>query len=631
RVEQRLATLHEQTGQWAGRREDAQLELESLSELAMVGEEKAELLSAQVEEQALALPDLEDALRAAQQNALQQRAAVGTIQQHIQVLGAEQRSMDEQTRHLQQRQERLATDRNSLSAPDDARLQRLQEQLAQAQEGADVADARLQELQETVPTLDEARRTAQHTVNADTTRRSGLGARLEALKALQEKVRTDGKLKPWLAKQGLEALQGLWTRLHVEPGWENALEAALRERLGALEVSRLDRVSAFLGHGAKEAPPAKLTFFTPPDAGQPPVPSKLPRLLDLLRLNDAGLRAVLADWLAPCFVADRLEDALAQRNQLGAGEVIYVPTGHCVSPHSVSFYAPDSEQAGLLARAHEIEDLDKALRAQSLICDESRSALLRAEAAYAEASQRLVAAQRESTDARGQAHTLQVELLGLQQLAEQSKARNQQLGEDLAEVEAQMDALQERRAIAEGRFEELDMQLADAQERHAQLDDRVMEAERKLNLCREQQRGLERQAQEAAFSLRTLDARRQELARTIDTATQQAASLQLELQRAQDELSRLTDAAAQAGLQNALALKLDCERALGSRRSEYDELTAKLRASDERRLTLERELEPLRQRIMEFQLKEQASRLGFEQYAQLLLDAGPTSMPWPRP
>ncbi|MFM2036749.1 MAG: chromosome segregation protein, partial [Pseudomonadota bacterium] len=89
-----------------------------------------------------------------------------------------------------------------------------------------------------------------------------------------------------------------------------------------------------------------------------------------------------------------------------------------------------------------------------------------------------------------------------------------------------------------------------------------------------------------------------------------------------DELSRLTDAAAQAGLQNALALKLDCERALGARRSEYDELTAKLRASDERRLTLERELDPLRQRITELQLKEQASRLGFEQYAQLLTEAG---------
>ncbi|HPZ58303.1 MAG TPA: chromosome segregation protein SMC, partial [Ottowia sp.] len=146
-------------------------------------------------------------------------------------------------------------------------------------------------------------------------------------------------------------------------------------------------------------------------------------------------------------------------------------------------------------------------------------------------------------------------------------------------------------------------------------------AERKLAEAREQQRTLERQAQEATFAQRSLEARRGELARTIDTATQQAASIDAEQQRAQDELTRLTDAAAQAGLQTALALKLEREQALGAQRSTYDDLTTKLRASDERRLQFERELDPLRQRITDLQLKEQAARLGTEQYTQLLVDA----------
>jgi chromosome segregation protein len=165
------------------------------------------------------------------------------------------------------------------------------------------------------------------------------------------------------------------------------------------------------------------------------------------------------------------------------------------------------------------------------------------------------------------------------------------------------------------------MQLGEAQERHATLDERVIEVQRKLTQCREQQRSLERQAQEAVFAQRSLQARNAELARTIDTATQQTDSVHAEVQRAHDELTRLTDAAAQAGLQSALALKLEREQILGAKRSEYDDLTAKLRASDERRLQLERELDPLRQRITEFQLKEQAARLGFEQYEQQLQDA----------
>jgi len=617
RAEQRLQTLHEQIGQWATRKEDAQAEIERLAELALLGDEQTELLAAQVEEQALQLPDLEDALQAAQGAANDQRGAVMQVQQQIQVLAAEQRSIEEQSRQVSTRRERLSVDRNALAAPDEERLQSLQIQLEEAQELAAVADARLQELQEALPQRDEARRTQQHTVNEESARQADLSARLEALKTLQEKVKTDGKLQPWLDKHGLGHLQGLWTRIHIEQGWENALEAALRERMGALEVSRLELVRAF----ANDAPPAKLAFFSAPQAPALQESASLPRLADLLRVNDAGERAILVDWLHGCYTASSFEEALAQRNTLKSGENIYVKSGHVVTAHSVGFYAQDSEQAGLLARAQEIENLEKELRAQAMITDEARAALVRAEAAYADAAQRLVGVRREASETQTQAHALQVETLRLSQAAEQARARGAQIDADLAEVQAQLDDLQERRVTAEGRFETLDMQLADSQERHAQLEEKVIDVQRKLTQCREQQRTLERQAQEAQFAQRSLQARTAELARAIDTADQQTQSVQAEMQRARDELSRLTDAAAQAGLQNALALKLEREQALGARRSEYDDLTAKLRASDERRLQLERELEPLRQRITEFQLKEQAARLGFEQYEQQLQDA----------
>ncbi len=617
RAEQRLQTLQEQIGQWAARKDDAQAEMERLAELSLLGDEQTELLSAQVEEQAQQLPDLEDALTAAQAAANDQRGAVMQVQQQIQVLAAEQRSIEEQFRLVSNRQERLQADRGALAAPDDVRLQNLEQQLAQAQETAAVSEARLHELQETLPQRDEARRSQQQALNGESARQADLSARLDALRALQEKVKTDGKLQPWLARHGLDHLQGLWTRIHIEQGWENALEGALRERLAALQVSRLELVRAF----ASDVPPVKLAFFSPPLAAVPQSGSALPRLTDLLRISDAGQNAVLADWLQGCYTAASFEDALAQRDKLQPGESIYVKSGHVVTSHSVSFYAQDSEQAGLLARAQEIENLEKHLRAQVMIADEARAGLVRAEAAYADASQRLASVRREAADAQTHAHGLQVEVLRLSQMAEQARLRSQQIDTDMAEVQAQLDDLQERRVTAEGRFESLDMQLADSQERHAQLDERVIELQRKLNQCREQQRSLERQAQEAVFAQRSLQARNAELTRTIDTANQQTDAVHAEVQRARDELTRLTDAAAQAGLQNALALKLEREQALGVRRSEYDDLTAKLRASDERRLQLERELEPLRQRITEFQLKEQAARLGFEQYAQQLADA----------
>ncbi|HRD83878.1 MAG TPA: chromosome segregation protein SMC, partial [Rubrivivax sp.] len=115
--------------------------------------------------------------------------------------------------------------------------------------------------------------------------------------------------------------------------------------------------------------------------------------------------------------------------------------------------------------------------------------------------------------------------------------------------------------------------------------------------------------------------RRDELERAMATARQQVesnqqAGLQLEL-----ELETFDDAAAQAGLQTALALKLDREQALGAARSRYDDLAARLRAGDEQRLQYERSLEPLREQITRLQLEQQAAQLGGAQYMEQLVAA----------
>ncbi|HRK38041.1 MAG TPA: chromosome segregation protein SMC [Burkholderiaceae bacterium] len=621
RVELRLAQLKEQAVQWAEREQHARDELEHLGDQGMSAEEQADILAAQIEDQAAQLPNFEDAHRQALARAQAQRQTVTSVQQQIQVLAAEQRSVDEQVRQLSQRRDRLGADSQNLAMPDEAALADLQAQLAEAEEAQAKATARLEDWQAQTPELDDERRQRQHTLNTELATVAQLSARLEALRALQDKVQTSGKLQPWLAKQGLDGLQALWKRLHIQTGWETALDAVMRERMGALEVSRLDMLRAF----AKDAPAARLAFFSLPDASAPAPATALPRLADLLQLHDAGLRALMHDWLQGTYTAATLDEALALRDRLAAGEVIVTPAGHTVSRHAVSFYAADSEQAGLLARAQEIEHLDKEARAHALIADESRTALARAEAAYADGMQRLTAARAQAAQTQSRHHALQVDTMRLLAQAEQAKQRREQLAADQAEVDAQLEDLQERRMAAEARFEALDMSLGESQERHAELEDVAIEAERKLGEAREQLRVLERTAQEARFAHRSLQARQAELARTADTARQQLTTVAQEEQRAHEEMSRLSDAAAQGGLQEALEKKMQREQALSARRSEYDDLTTKLRAADEQRLKHERDLDPLRQRITELQLKEQAARLAFEQYSVQLQEAGQDS------
>jgi len=622
RAEQRLAELHAQREQWAARAADAEAELAQIAEQMATADEQSELLAAQAEEEAGRLPEAEDAVRNAQAASAQQRTAVSAVQQQIQVLAAESRSIDEQRRTLNARRDRLAAERQQLAAPDLPRLDALKQQHAAADEAQAVADARLAELNEQVPALDEARRAVQEQVNREGGKQADLGARLQALRALQEKVQTEGKLKPWLAKHGLDGMQGLWTKVHIEAGWETALEAALRERINALEVGRIETVRAF----SADAPPAKLAFYTAPSAAAAPASAapKLPRLADLLRLGaqeQAALKAVLADWLEGVYTAHSIEEALAARAQLGHGDVVMTREGHAVSAFAVSFYAPDSEQAGLLARAQEIENLDRQSRAQALIAEESRSALVRAEASYSAAAQHLQGARREAAEAQTQAHQLQVELLRLSQQAEQTTARRTQLADELAEVDGQLEELVERAATGEARFEELDMQLATTQERHTELDDAVIAAERRLAQAREQLRTLERQAQEAQFGARALAARRGELQRAIETAQQQIGTHVQSVAAAQGELEQLADASADEGLQTALALKLAREAALATSRSEYDDLTLRLRRADEQRLAHEQSMQPMRERITKLQLEEQAAQLGGAQFMEQLVAA----------
>ncbi|MDE2401711.1 MAG: chromosome segregation protein SMC [Burkholderiales bacterium] len=617
KVEQRLAELKGQNDQWGERKASAEEELETLAERMAAAEEQAEILAAQAEELTANVPMFEDSVRVASQRANEQRGAAGQVQQQIQLLAAESRNIDDQSRQLNLRRERMVAEKQTLVAPDELRLTDLQRQLEAGQENLAVAEAQLGELTDTVPALDDARKAHQTHANEQSAKQAELTARLEALRALQEKVQTEGKLKPWLAKHGLEGLQGLWTRIHIESGWENALESSLRERLSALEVGRVETVRAF----ENDAPPAKLAFYSLPSGQIANAHQTLPRLSEMLRLNDAGLKALLNDWLEGVYTAGSMEEALANRGKLTHGEVIMTRGGHAVSQFAVTFYAPDSEQAGMLARAQEIENLEKQVRAQAFMSDDARAALIRAEAAYSDAAQRLATARRDTSELQQRTHQLQVEVMGLAQKAQQTNARREQIAGELGEIDGQLDELNERRATGEARFEELDLALADAQERHAQLEEAVIDAERKLNQAREQSRTLERQAQEAQFSARTMSARRGELQRSIETAMQQIQANETSAVALHEEHARLSETASGTGLDEALAVKLDKESLLGQTRSRYDDLSAQLRRADEQRLEFERSLQPLRDQITKLQLEEQAASLGGAQFMEQLVAA----------
>src|SRR5690606_27369357 len=172
---------------------------------------------------------------------------------------------DRQLQNLEQRRERLQQELRELQSPDPARLEQLAGDRAAGEEQLEAAQGELAALEARVPEADAERSRAQAASHQEAQSLARLEARLAALVKLQEDVQKQGALEPWLAKHELAGLGRLWQKLHIEPGWENALESVLRERMAAMEVRNLDWSRAF----ADDAPPARLRRRRP--AGAPGV------------------------------------------------------------------------------------------------------------------------------------------------------------------------------------------------------------------------------------------------------------------------------------------------------------------------------------------------------------------------
>ena len=618
RLQTQINSLTVQRDQWQRQGNQFQEELVNaemhVEELAMQSEQAQELVAQHAEK----LPALEQSWRDSQLKSTESRAKIMQMQQQIELESAHQRNATNILNGLALRRERLEQEKQGLVMPDTSHLQNLKAQLEEKNQQLEEATMQLEEAQERLPVLEEERKTAQQKVNQDAALSAQLDARLDALKAMQESVESQGKVQPWLVKHELEKMPKLWQKIQIEAGWETALESVLRERTSALEMSNLDWAKAFFN----DVPPAKLALYSPKigaaSSETTPGIEGLKPFIKLLNINDAGMRAVLNEWLHQMYVANDVASAFADRNKLPVGACFITKEGHVINQSSVRFYAADSSQEGVLARQQEIENIAKQSRAQHLLADEGRTRAVRAEAQYSQTAQALQELRLRVANLTQTQHGMQIELMKLSEVQERFNHRSTQILTDLAEIAAQETEHQQARAESESKFESLDMALAELQETHEDGQTLFLEKEQNLNIARSKLRDYELSAQEKAFAEKTHRVKIEELKRNIATAVEQASQLFANMQQGHLELESMDEQTAQAGLQSLLEKRSDQERVLADARHELDQVAQKLRHADEAKLQVERSLQPQRDYIVELQLKEQAARLNQEQYDEQL-------------
>jgi len=616
RYQARKLQLDGQIAEWDAQHEHCLAQIAATEEEIAMGAARAEEARIAAEHAQASLPDIDARVREATTRRDALRSGLARIEQDLALAAQAQRDADRQLQMLAQRRERLNQDLHELPAPDATRLAQLTGDKAATEARLQEAQTQLARLEARQPQAEAERGQVQAEAQREAQTLAHLQARLAALIQLQDDVQKQDALEPWLAKHELSTLGRLWQTLHAEAGWETALESVLRERMTGLEVRNLDWARAF----AADPPPARLAFYqlpTQPGVQASALPGLQP-LLARLQVDDARLRSLLGQWLRDVYTCADVAQALAARAQLPDGALLVVPDGHLVDAHSVRFYAADSEQAGLLARQREIDDLRHAIRAQQLLADQTQSAAVQAEEACRQVSAALIPARQRVAELTHHLHDMQLEHARLQQQAEQSGERAARLREDLEEIAAHQEELRILREDAEVRFETLDLALAEQQTQFADVEMAGEALAAQAEHARARLRELERSAQEAEFGERSARARLADLQRNVQLAGEQAQRARAELSQLNTDLLGLDASASQAGLQDALALRAEREDALAQSQRAMEALSAQLHDADQDRQQLEQSLEPRRARIMALQLEEQAARLAIEQFAEQL-------------
>ena len=568
----------------------------------------------------VALPIAELALRTASTALTDVQQSLNAIDSEAQLSNLKKANAEKGIAQFQARRMRLEQEKDRLNAPEDAEIIEIDEQLDGERAELEAAEQTAQEAEAAATLADEERGTRRAEHEEASRRFSELKSREKVIAGVQATFdnRGEGQLAQWLERHAIRG-DKFWSKLTVDAGWEDAIEAVLRDRLNALPVASLDEAAAL------PVPPARVTVFSQVAGDAPIVESTVGRLLAHVSSQDTDVSAAIASWLHGVHAVQNLSEGLAQRASLGAGEVIVTRDGHLIGLNSVTYFAPDEAVHGAIARQRELAEISAALAA-------AQSAAGKAETAFATADKKYQDSRVLATQQRGaivsvqrRVHSLEVERLQLEQARAQATERTQQITNELAEiaelVAAETEHVQthiEAIAIAD------EKRTAAHGEREVKRGVRN-EADVTLVKAREALRAAEITLRDAMYGERAAQDRVQELSRRIASNQQQIKELEADVARLQGEQKSILLDPLEQNLQAQLNVRVEREGFLKAAREAVDAANAALRASDEARLLIERDLEPIRKRIEDALLKQNSAEINLaqfdEQLAALKVDA----------
>jgi len=245
----------------------------------------------------------------------------------IEALGREAGSMD--TEGMQEELDKLAKKSGELAGKEQKAqkaLEKQRKQLAKTNKDLRSAEERHRDVQRELHTRE---------------------GRLESLQALQQAVLDDQAGEDWLTEQGLGDAPRLANSIHVDAGWEAAVEVVLGHWLQSVLVAKSGDFSGALG----ALDHTSMNFIEDMRGSVKPAKGSLAEKVDA---PDAVM-----NWLNGVRTAESLEQAWADRDALGESNSLITQAGEWLGKGWVRVARGQSDQDSILAREKLIARLQK--------------------------------------------------------------------------------------------------------------------------------------------------------------------------------------------------------------------------------------------------------------------------------
>jgi chromosome segregation protein len=617
RIEAQLAQSRAQRD--AGRKNEVEQReaLRGWEARLVASREGLEKARARLAEEQAKLPQAEQAVRLLQGRIAGERERIAQAEQAFQVKQAHLAHANKTLQSLEQRGEKLLAEQSELAAPDARALARLGEELGRSRAELSRQEALLAQLEAAREDVEERRRAGTEALQALEREISAMQGKLATLQSIQSQVEENSKIQEWIDRHQLAPKPRLWQKIRVSPGWEAAVESVLRERLHAMEMSDPELLQRLL----EDPPPARVSAFSPGSEADLRLEAGLTPLAEHVQCAEPAVGAVVCAWLAPYYAVEGTPRLLA-RMALSPYAVLVNREGHQFSRYGVSFHAPDPADTGILARQREIEGLERESHARREEIDAKRQQFSGLERSLGEHEEGLAKLRAAGTALKQRHHERELEHLKLTQSEERYQERSRQIDGELAEIASLQDHERTAQSAAEASLERHQVEIDELYRRVEASQVEQDGAEGGLEAQRQRVRQAERELQQAIFDEKESISKINDINNSFNVLNEQLGHADQNLERLRGELASLDDQALRNQLQMGLETRVAREQSLAGARNRQEEIAAKLQTTDEARLLSEQKLQPLRDRIGELRLKEQAASINAEQFAQQLREAG---------